>query len=152
MTDKEFTDYWAFLVEKKHAAKAVLSSDERVFYAANLFRGAVPRSGLIGYFENTECDVIRDAHDALATLDLPEALKSLQDAQRIVFHGNPLPETDECPVLFDYDADEAELEKAMNDLALQVRGIEQQLYLQDQPIFDALCRFADEKSLGVSNG
>jgi hypothetical protein len=84
MTDKEFEDYWAYLVEKRHSAKAALSCDERVFYAANLLRGSVPRDGLIGYFENTECDAIREAHHALATLGVPEALRLLQAAQEIV--------------------------------------------------------------------
>jgi hypothetical protein len=152
MTDQEFEEYWAFLVRKKHSAKAALSSDERTFYAANIFRGSVPRSGLIGYFENTECDVIRDAHHALARLDLREALKLLQDAQRIVFNGQPLPDTDQCPVLFDYELPEAEIAKAMDDLDERVGDIQNQLYLQDQPIFDALCQFADEKSLGVPKG
>ena len=152
MTDQEFEDYWAFLVEKKHSAMAALSSDERVFYAANIFRGSVPRSGLIGYFENTGCDVIRDAHHALATLDLPEALKLLQNAQRIVLNGDPLPDTDQCLVLFDDDLPEADLVKAMDDLDQRVGDIQSLLYLQDRPVFDALCRLADEKSLGVSKG
>jgi hypothetical protein len=152
MTDREFEDYWAYLVEKKHSANAALSSDERLFYATNVFRGSVPRSGLIGYFENTECDVIRDAHHALAALGLHEVLKLLQDAQSIVLNGHPLPDTDQCPVLFDYDLPEADLVKAMDDLDERVGAIQKQLYLQDQPIFDALCRFAGEKNLAVPKG
>jgi hypothetical protein len=149
MTDKDFADYWAFLVEKKYSTKAVLSSDERAFFAANIFRGSVPRSGLIGYFENTGCDVIRDAHLALAMLGLPEALTLLHDAQEIVLNGRPLPETDQCITLFDFDLPEEELEQAMKDLDERVRSVQIQLYLQDQPIFDALCRFADERNLRV---
>ncbi len=152
MTDKEFTDYWTYLVKKKYSTKAALSSDERVFYAANIFRGSVPRSGLIGYFENTKCDVIRDAHQALVTLGLSEAVRLLQDAQKIVLHGAPLPETDQCISLFDYDLPEEELELAMNDLDSRVSEIQHQLYLQDQAIFDSLCRFADEKRLRAPKG
>lgn len=152
MTDKEFIDYWTYLVKKKYSTKAALSTDERVFYAANIFRGSVPRSGLIGYFENTECDVIRDAHQALVTLGLSEALRLLHDAEKIVLNGAPLPETDQCVSLFDYDLPEKELELAMDELDNKVSDIQEQLYLQDQPIFDALCRFADEKRLRVPKG
>jgi hypothetical protein len=151
MTDEEFADYWTVLVEKKHSTKAALSSDERVFYAANIFRGSVPRSGLIGYFENTECDVIRDAHHALAILGLPDALRLLQDAQRIVLNGDPLPETGQFVSLFD-DLPEEELEQAMDDLDERVRDVHNQLYLHDQAIFDSLCRFANDRGLGVPKG
>ena len=116
MTDKEFEDYWAVLVEKKYSTKTALSGDERIFYAANIFRGSVPRSGLIGYFENTECDVIRDAHHALAALGLPEALRLLQDAQQIVLDGDQLPETEQFVTLFDDDLPEEDYEQAMEDL------------------------------------
>ncbi len=152
MTDEEFTDYWKFLVEKKHSTKAALSSDERVFYAANIFRGSVPRSGLIGYFENTKGDVIRDAHHALVTLGLSEVLRLLQDAEKIVLNGAPLPETDQFVSLFDYDLPEEELELARDALDDRVSHIQGQLYLQDQAIFVALCRFADEKRLRAPKG
>ena len=149
MTAEEFSDYWSFLVEKKYSTKAALSSDERVFYAANIFRGSVPRSGLIGYFENTECDVIRDTNHALATLGLPEALRLLKDAQIIVLNGAPLPETDQWVTLFDESLPDEELEQAMDDLDKRVSDTQNQLYLQDQAIFDSLCRFADERSLCI---
>lgn len=152
MTDHEFEDYWFFLVKKKHSAEMPLSSDERIFYSANMLRGSVPRSGLIGYFENTSCDVIRDAHESLVRLKLHEALKLLQDAQRIVMNGHPLPETDQCLTLYDDNLSEADLEKTMDDLDDRVSDIEDQLLLQDEPIYEALCRFADEKNLCESKG
>lgn len=153
MTDQEFADYWTFLVEKEHRSTyAGLSRDERVFYALNFFRGSVPRSGLIAYFENTECVVIQNAHHALSHLGLTDALKLLQDAQRIILKGDPLPETDQCVTLFDYDLPEEELDKAMNDLGESVRDVQDSLYRQDQAIFDALCRFADENGLRVPKG
>lgn len=152
MTDNEFSDYWAFLVERKHSGKSELSCDERIFYAANVFRGSVPRSGLVGYFENTQADVIRDAHHALATLGLSEVLKHLQDAQEIVLKGHPLPETDECVSLFNYDLPEEELEKAMDELNEAVGCIQDQLCRHDLVIFDSLCRFADERRLATPKG
>lgn len=147
MTDQEFEDYWSLLVEKKYSAKVQLSSDERMFYAANILRGSVPRCGLLGYFENTSCDVIRDAHTALATLGLHEVLELLTNAQRIVLNGHPLPDRDQCLSLFDHSLPEADLEKAMEDLDERVRDLQNQLCLQDELIFNALCRFADEKGL-----
>lgn len=149
MTDEEFSDYWSFLVKKKHAT---LSIDERVFYAANILRGSVPRSGLMGYFENTECNVIRDASDALATLSLPETQRLLQDAQTIVLNGAPLPETDQRLSLYDDSLTEEEFARAMDDLDEKVSDIQSQLYSQDQAIFDALCRFADERQLRALRG
>lgn len=147
MTDEQFSDYWKSLVDKRYSKKEPLSSDERVFYSANIFRGSVPRSGLIGYFENTECDVIRDAHHALTVLDLPDAARLLQDAQRIALNGNPLPETNECMSLVDEDLPEEEQDEAMEELEEKLQAIQEQLYLQNQAIFDALCRFADERGL-----
>ncbi len=150
MTDEQFADYWGSLVKKKHSTKAALSSDERVFYAANVFRGSVPSSGLIGYFENTECDLIRDAHHALATLGQFESLRLLQDAQKIVLNGHPLPESDQCLTLFEADLSEEELEQAMDDMEKKLSDIQNQLYLQDGAIFESLCRFAEERNLFVS--
>jgi len=153
MTDKQFTDYWTTLVEKKyHSTCAKFSRDERIFYSANIFRGVVPRSGLIGYFENNECDVIRDAHLALAVLDLPDALKLLEEAQSIILNGNPLPETDQYLTLYDFSLPEEEVYKAMDDLDEKVQDVQSQIYLQNQVIYDALCRFADERGLGVAKG
>src|SRR5690606_5398753 len=135
-----------------YSTEAALSRDERLFYAANTFRGSVPRSGLIGYFENTECNVIRDAHHALAALGLSEALSLLQEAQEIVLNGQALPETDQCVALFDYDLPEEELERAMDNLDEKVQDVQNQLYLQDDAIFDSLCRFASERNLRTSMG
>jgi hypothetical protein len=148
MTDEEFADYWTFLVKRKHESTFEdLSEDERIFYAANIFRGSVPRSGLIGYFENTECEVIRGTHHALSMLGLSDALKLLQDAQRIILKGDPLPETDQFVTLFNCDLPEDEVEKAIDDLDGLVQDFQYQLYLQNQAIFDSLCRFANQKKL-----
>jgi hypothetical protein len=153
MTDEEFADYWTALVEKTHhSTSGNLSRDERIFYSANILRGAVPRSGLIGYFENTPCDVIRDAHVALAVLGLSDALKLLQQAQSIILKGDPLPDTDQFTTLFDYDLPEEEVAEAMDDLDRIVRDVQNQLNLQDQAIFDSLCRFADERRLRATKG
>lgn len=152
MSDEEFEAYWSSLVKKKYSTEDALSDDERIFYAANLFRGSVPRSGLIGYFENTECDVIRDAHRALAALGLIEALRLLTDAQQIVLNGEPLPETEQLLTLLDDDLPEEEYEQAMDELDERVAEIEKLLCLQDEAIFDSLCDFAKEKRLGVSGG
>lgn len=148
MTDDEFSDYWACLVEKvRQSTHATLSSDERIFYAANMLRGSVPRSGLIGYFENTECGVIRDAHHALVMLGLVDALKLLQSAQELVLKGRPLPDGDQFLALCDDGVPREEREKAMDDLDELVQPVQDQLYDQDHAIWNALCRFADERRL-----
>lgn len=152
MTDQEFADYWTSLVEKKHSTKALLSPDERLFYAANIFRGSVPRSGLIGYFENTEWGVIREAHQALESLGLHEARRLLGEAEEIVLAGARQPAAHERLTLFDDDLSEDEFEQAMVDLENRVSEIQNQVYRQDQAIFDALCRFAEEKSLRAPQG
>lgn len=150
MTDETFADYWEYLVDKIHRASyQAATADERIFYSANILRGSVPRSGIVGYFENTACDVIRDAHHALSTLGLPDALKHLQDAQQLILNGNPLPETASFVTLFDSSLAKEERDKALDDLDESVRDIEHQLGEQDEAIFDALCRFADEKSLCI---
>jgi hypothetical protein len=153
MTDEEFSDYWGYLVEKMQTSTYDgLSKDEKVFYSVNILRGSVPRSGVVGYFENTECDAIRDAHHALSTLGLTNALRLLQDAQRIILKGDPLPETDQFVTLVDDELPEEAFEKAMDDLDERVRDVQNLLCLEDQAMFDSLCRFADERSLSAPKG
>lgn len=148
MTEQEFGDYWTYLIDKKYQpGNASLSEDERVFYAANSFRGSVPRSGLIGYFDDTECAEIWDAQRALAQLGLTEALQLLEAALRVVLHNQPLPNTQEFIKLFDDALSEEEFERANEELDAQMQDLQEQLYLQDVPIYDALFRFADEKQL-----
>ena len=150
MTDEQFADYWRYLVEKvNRSTYHGLSKDERVFYSANILRGSVPRSGLVGYFENTECNVIRDVKHSLSTLGLSEVLKLIQDAEAVILRGNSLPETDQFLELFDEGLPAEELENAMDELDENVRDIERRLCLEDQALFEVLCRFADEKCLGV---
>jgi len=152
MTDEEFSAYWSFLVQKKHAVMQTLSSDETVFYAANVFRGSLSDSGLTGYFENTECDVIRDADNALATLGLSEAQRLLQDALKIVFKGAPMPDTDQYLSLYEDSLDEEDFARAMDELEEKLGEIESRLQSQDHAICDALCRFADERQLRAPRG
>lgn len=151
MTDEEFSTFWTFLVDKKFRKQAALTDDERIFYAANLFRGSVPRSGVLGYFENNTCDEIRDAHHALQVLVLAGPLRLLQQAQHIVLRGEPLPDSDEFVTLYDEDLSEEEYAEAMDELDEKVADIQEQILTHYQPIFEALCRFADERNLTVDN-
>lgn len=61
MTDKEFSEYWSKVVDKKFSNKQFLSKEENVFYVVNCLRGAIPRSSLVGYLENVEASEVRDA-------------------------------------------------------------------------------------------
>lgn len=147
MNDQQFQDYWTWLVDKKHAANATLSHDERVFYAANVLRGCVSGGGLLTYFENTSADDIRDAHHALATLGLSDALQLLQAAQAMILNGRELPAGDTCLSLYDEDLSEEQVEQAMEELDEKVAVVQDKFVEQDDAIFDALCRFAAENAL-----
>ncbi len=147
MSIEAFGSFWDALVDKRFGADTVLSKEERLIYAANLLRGAVLESGLVGYFLETEANEIRDTHEALRSLDLAEPLRLLQQAQEIALNGAPLPDSDETLTLFDEDLSEDEYEAAIDDLGERLAPIQDQLLLQDDAIFDAINRFAIEKGL-----
>lgn len=148
MTDSEFAEYWTSLVRKKQLASYHgLSTDERIFYAANLLRGSVPRSGLIGYFENTDFDSIRDVEPALRVLGLGELLRILEDARRIVLQDREVVQSDRFLTLFDEHLSEEEEELARERLDECLRDFEERFNAQDRLFFDALCRFADSRNL-----
>ena len=79
MTETDFESLWKNLVQRMHGAdEPALSKHERHFYAVNLLRGSVPRSGFIGYFENWSGSEIADAYEGLRALELPSALELLE--------------------------------------------------------------------------
>src|SRR5687768_1712027 len=92
MTEEDFNALWTNLVKRSHKADGPpLSEHERRFYAVNLLRGSVPRSGFIGYFENWSALEIAAAHEGLRTLGLLPVLAVLERAQSTVLGGRPLP-------------------------------------------------------------
>ena len=111
MTETDFESLWKNLVQRMHGAdEPALSKHERHFYAVNLLRGSVPRSGFIGYFENWSGSEIADAYEGLRALELPSALELLEQAARIVLGGRPVP-VDASPIeIFPASLTEAEYE------------------------------------------
>lgn len=118
-----------------------------MFYAANVLRGSVPRSGFLGYFENHSGDDIRAAHEALRKMKLENVLLLLEQAQRIVMHGRPLPEGSEPIELLSTDVSEEAYAAAMDELDVAVTPIQESFYECDERIFDAICKFADQYGL-----
>jgi hypothetical protein len=152
MTDKDFEILWRRLVSKKHGKPPVaLTKAERLFYAANWLRGSVPRSGFIGYFDNSTGDDIRDAHEALALMGLDKSLVLLQKAQALILGDTPLPAAAGRVSVFADDLSEEEHGKSSDKLDLAIQPIEESFYECDDIIFQALSRFADQHKLMGQN-
>ena len=148
MTDQDFSELWTNLVERDSGRRLpTLSREERMFFAVNLLRGSVPRSGLIGYFENVTGRDIFDAHQGLTELKLFSVLSLLQQAQAIILGDRPLP-PDELPVQVLSDSlTDTEYEAAINRLDAAVHPIQERLLESDDDIWNALCQFASGQGL-----
>jgi hypothetical protein len=148
MTDDDFDALWTNLVERSHQPRrAPLTADERVFYAVNLLRGSVPRSGFIGYFENWTGAEISAAHRGLRVLELETALGLLTAAQTLVLGDQPLPDEAVSLTVFPDSLSEEEHEEASSRLDEALTPIEEQFYPLDDEIYEALCSFADTHRL-----
>ncbi len=144
MTETDFESLWKNLVQRMHGAdEPALSKHERHFYAVNLLRGSVPRSGFIGYFENWSGSEIADAYEGLRALELPSALELLEQAARIVLGGRPVP-VDASPIeIFPASLTAAEYEQASNRMDQALTPIEAEFCALDETIWAALCDYAD---------
>ncbi len=144
MTEAEFESLWKNLVMRVHGTEGPpLSKQERHFYAVNLLRGSVPRSGFIGYFENWSGREIADAFEGLAALRLQSVLALLERASRIVFEGRPIP-IDSSPIaIFPDSLTEAEYDQASKQMDEALTPIEVELCELDEQIWAALCDHAD---------
>jgi hypothetical protein len=148
MNDAQFEALWNDLVDKKYEQPAgALTKQERLFFAANMLRGSVPRSGFIGYFENSSGDDLRDAHEALRIMRLDDILKLLERAQQIVLRDQPLPVGDDLIEVFPADLTEEAAEKASDELDAALRAVQESFYKCDDRFFEALCKFADDNGL-----
>lgn len=148
MTDSEFKTLWTRLVAKKRGNDGdVLTKHERLFYAANWLRGSVPRSGFVGYYENSTGDEIRDAHQALETMSLGQCLDVLKQAQALILAGAELPDGARKVHVFPDDLSEEEYIEVSDKLDIALRSIEERFYECDDAIFAALCAYADEHNL-----
>jgi|GEM_PF-2085337 hypothetical protein len=153
MTDADFTAFWKYLVSKKYGnPPSPLTENERLFYGANWLRGSVPRSGFIGYFENSTGDDIKAAHEALRSMQLKDGLFLLQRAQYLVLGDRPLKIGSEQIDVFPEELTGKEREKASDELDRALRPIEEAFYKLDDDIYEALCTFADQHGLFRPNG
>lgn len=111
MKDADFERLWANLVDRKYKKTGEpLNESEQLLYALNLFAGGVPRSGMIGYFENSSGKEIHDAKAALTALGMESHRKIIDDAQTILMDGKPLPSSEEQVEVIPRDLTEEEYE------------------------------------------
>ena len=148
MTDDDFDALWTNLVQRSHEPMhTALTADERVFYAVNLLRGSVPRSGFIGYFENWSGADISAAHRGLRVLGLETASRLLAAAQTLVLGDQQLPDGAVPLTVFTDSLTEEEHEEMSDRLDEALDPIEKQFYPLDDEIYEALCSFADAHQL-----
>ena len=148
MTDQEFNELWTNLVHRSSGTTSPpLTRDERLFYAVNLLRGSVPRSGFIGYFENFTGREIHDAHDVLKELNLDAVLSLLQQAQAIALGDRPL-QDDALPIhVFPDSLTEKEYEETSDRLDAAMQPLEKRMYEFDSDIWRAICQFAAQRHM-----
>lgn len=148
MTDDDFDALWTNLVKRSLRQPSLpLTDDEKVFYAVNLLRGSVPRSGFIGYFENWTSSDILAAHRGLKVLGLETALRLLKEAQVIVLGERSLSDDAASLTIFHDSFTDAEYEEASSKLDDSLAPIQEQFYPLDDEIYTALSAFADARHL-----
>ena len=148
MTEDDFNALWTNLVERSHEAdKLPLSQHERHFYAVNLLRGSVPRSGFIGYFENWSASDIAAAHEGLRALHLLPVLALLEKAQNAVLGNRPLPNDSSRIAIFPSSLTDEEYERESNRIDEALDPIEEEFYKHDDEIWNALCEYAYKHQL-----
>ncbi|MHC2071119.1 DMP19 family protein [Bremerella sp. T1] len=148
MQEEEFDILWANLVERSFQPDSIpLSECERNFYAVNLLRGSVPRSGFVGFFENFSGQEILDAHAGLKALGLETVLALLEKAEATALRDKPLLPSASPMELIPSSLSEDEYEQEMDRLDEALGPVTQEFYAQDGSIWDALCRYADENDL-----
>lgn len=148
MKDEEFDILWTDLVERSHGdGLRPLSECERHFYAVNLLRGSVPRSGFIGYFENWTGQDILDAHAGLKALGLDSVLALLEQAEAIALAGKPIPPGSSRIEVIPVSLTEDEYEAESDRLDEALGPISEEFYKHDEIIWNALCGYAEENNL-----
>lgn len=124
-----------------------MTENERHFYAVNLLRGSVPRSGFIGYFENWTIAEILAAHEGLRLLNLDGARVLLERAQEVALDGRPLPEEATSLTIVSHSLTEKEYERESERIEAALSPIEDAFCELDDEIWAALCEFATRHNL-----
>ena len=146
MTEEEFEKLWKDLVNRFFRNKSELTREELLFYAVNILRGSVPRSGFIGYFENNEGPTIMAAKEGLMEMNLQTGLKILEIAQEIIMGDSPLPTDDKPIMLLPHDTEE-QYKKACEKLEFALHKVEKDFYEYEEKLWEGLLNYASDNQL-----
>lgn len=148
MEDDEFERLWVSLVERKHGKSGEpLCESEELLYALNFFAGSVPRSGMIGYFENSSGKEILAAKEALKILELDVVLKVLEDAQRVLMGERALVAVEEPIEVIPHDLDEEQYEKYSEDLEGRIAPVEEEFEAVEDVLNEGIDRFIEMRRI-----
>ena len=148
MEDADFERLWTNLVDRKYKKVGEpLNEDEQLLYALNLFAGGVPRSGMIGYFENSTGKEIHDAKAALTVLGMEPHRKIIDDAQAILMDGKALACSDEQVEVVPGNLSEEEYEAYSERLENEIEPVEERFYAIEDDLYDGIDRFIEMRGI-----
>jgi Domain of unknown function (DUF4375) len=144
MKDSDFEKLWMNLVDRKYKKTGEpLNENEQLLYALNLFAGGVPRSGMIGYFENSTGKDIHDAKAALTVLGMEPHRRIIDDAQDILMDGRPLPSTDDQVEIIPRGLSKEEYEEYSERLESMIAPVEDRFEALEDDLYDGIDRFIE---------
>jgi len=148
MTEEGFDELWASLVKRSHQPDLhPLSESEQLFYAVNLLRGSVPRSGFVGFFENCTASDVVSAHEGLGVLGLTAVLDLLQEARNAILGPGPFTIESLSVAPISDALSDAEHDAESDRLDEALAPIEQAFHTHDGSVLQALCAYADQREL-----
>ncbi len=148
MEPDDFERLWTNLVDRKYGKTGEpLDESEELLYALNLFAGGVPRSGMIGYFENSTGKEILDAKSALKIIGLESHIKILEDAQRILMVGRTLARTEEQIEIVASDLSEEEYEAHSEQLDRKIASVEEAFEAIEDALYDGIDRLIETRGI-----
>ena len=141
MTDEEFEKLWHSLVDRYYGkVEPPLTRDEELLFALNQLAGSVPRSGMIGYFDNSTGNEILNAKEALRLCKLDSLLDILERAQSIIVGITPVTRTDKPLDLIPDAITEEDYEQLSSEREKLISPVEEEFFNHE----DALCEAIDQ--------
>ncbi|QDT64552.1 DMP19 family protein [Calycomorphotria hydatis] len=148
MEKADFDRLWSNLVDRKYKKTGEpLNESEQLLYALNCFAGGVPRSGMIGYFENSTGKEIHDAKAALTILGMEHHRKIIDDAQQILMQSRTLPFSDDQIELIPQNLSEEEYEAYSERLASMIAPVEERFKASEENLYDGIDRFIEIRGI-----
>ena len=148
MEDADFERLWTNLVDRRYGKTGEpLNESEELLYALNLFAGGVPRSGMIGYFENSTGKEIHDAKAALTVLGMESHRRIIDDAQEILMEGKALPSSDVQIEIIPRDLSEEEYEAYSERLENKIAPVEERFEAIEDDLYDGIDRLIEIKGI-----